>query len=87
MKSIKLQNGTVFVSDGTLTVRLLPNGDCGPSPIMYEVLEWDLRTEPPERWEYLTEGDLQGLPCGGYAKIIAAFAKMNEALGIAPKSY
>jgi hypothetical protein len=23
------------------------------------VLEWDLRTEPPERWEYLSEGDIR----------------------------
>ena len=80
MKGIQVKNGALFVTDGTYTVRLLPDGECGPSPVMYEVLAWDLRTEPPKTWEYLTLSDLQGLPDGGYAKIEAAFAKMHEQL-------
>ena len=83
MKGIRLENRAVFVTDGSMTVRLLPNGECGISPVLYSVLEWDLRTERPDTWEYLTEGELACLPDGGMEKILAAFAKAQEALGIA----
>lgn len=80
MKAIQIVNGALFVSDGTLTVRLLSSGECGPSPVMYEVLEWDLRTERPETWHYLSEGELRALP--SYAKIEAAFQKLYDTLGL-----
>ena len=79
MQAIRVKSGAIFVSDGLFTVRL-SRGVCGPSPIAYEVLEWDLRTEPPENWEYLSEGELMSLPDGGYDKIAAAFARINAAL-------
>ena len=71
MKGIRLSHGAVFVTDGLHTVRLLPSGQCGPSPIAYPVLEWDLRCENPNSWEYLTNGDIEGLD--GYDKIFSAF--------------
>jgi hypothetical protein len=80
MKAIQIAGAALFVSDGTLTVRLLPNGECGPSPIMYEVLEWDLRTEPPETWYHLSERELQALP--DYARIEAAFQTLYDTLGL-----
>jgi hypothetical protein len=82
MKAIKLKNGTVFATDGLLTVRLLPNGECAPSPIAYEVLEWDLRTENPDTWEYLTEADIYALS-GGAGDIIAdTFESVRSTLGL-----
>ena len=76
MKGIRLSHGTVFVTDGLTTIRLLPSGECGASPIAYEVLEWDLRTEPPESWEYLTESDIRALADDGYSKICTALEKI-----------
>ena len=73
MKGIRLSHGVVFVSDGLNTVRLLPDGECGASPITLPALEWDLRTEPPSSWDYLDENDIKNLPDNGYEKIEAAF--------------
>ena len=61
MKGIRLSHGAIFVTDGTHTVRLLPSGKCTVSPISYATLEWDLRTESPSAWEYLTDGDIRSL--------------------------
>ena len=77
MKGIKISHGAIFVYDGLFTVRLSKNGECGSSPISYPVLEWDLRTEHPSTWEYLTERDIRGLPDGGYDKICAEFEKIH----------
>ncbi len=80
MQGIRLSHGAVFVSDGLNTVRLLPDGKCGTSPMTLPALEWDLRTEAPSTWEYLTEDDIKNLPDGGYEKIQAAFARTESVL-------
>lgn len=82
MRGIRLACGTIFVSDGLVTVRLLKSGECEVSPIAYEVVEWDLRTEPPEKWEYITESDLRDLPNGGYDKIRAVLNNTRKILEI-----
>ena len=76
LKGIRLSHGAVFVTDGLFTVRHLPSGECGPSPISYGVLEHDLATEPPDRWDYLTEGEILSLPEG--EKILAAFRSLRD---------
>ena len=81
MKGIRLSHGTVFAYDGRTTVRLLKSGECGVSPIAYEVMEWDLRTEPPESWEYVSEAELRELPDGGYEKLVAVFESVRKILG------
>ena len=78
MQGIRLSFGTVFVTDGLFTIRLLKNGECTLSPITYRNLEWDLRTENPENWEYMTESDIRTLPDGAYEKIKAVFEEMHE---------
>ena len=80
MKGIKLSHGVIFVTDGTYTVRLSKDGTCGVSPILYENLEWDLKTEPPETYEYLTNGDIVNLPDSGYEKIEKVFQEIYEVL-------
>ena len=81
MKGIRLSNGAIFVSDGLITVKLSKDGECGASPIAYEVLEWDLRTEPPNSWEYVSEAELRALPDGAYDRIAAVFDKARKLIG------
>ena len=80
MKGIKLSHGAIFVTDGIHTVRLLKDGRCGISPILYDNVEWDLKTEPPETYEYLTSGDIENLPDGGYEKIKKVFLEIYKVL-------
>lgn len=82
MKGIRLSHGTIFVKDGITTVRLLKSGECGISPISYEVVEWDLRTEPPETWEYISEEEIRALPDGAYEKIAKVIEDVERTLGI-----
>jgi hypothetical protein len=81
MKGIRLSNGAIFVSDGLITVKLSKDGECGASPIAYEVLEWDLRTESPDKWEYVSEAELRALPDGAYDRIAAVFDKVRKLIG------
>ena len=76
MKGIRLSHGAVFVTDGVHTVRLLPSGECGVSPVLYGSLEWELRCEPPHTWDYISEWEIDDLPDGGGEKIRAAFEKI-----------
>ena len=78
MKGIKLSHGAIFVTDGIYTVRLSKDGRCGISPILYNNLEWDLKTERPETYEYLTERDIENLPDGGYEKIKKVFQEIYK---------
>ncbi|MBQ9746908.1 MAG: hypothetical protein IJW21_08825 [Clostridia bacterium] len=78
MKGICLSHGVVFVTDGDYTVRLLPSGECEASPISYNSLEWDLRTEPPDTWDYIWESEIRALPDGGFEKISAALEKIHK---------
>ena len=80
MKGIRLSNGAIFVSDGLITVKLSKDGECGASPIAYEVLEWDLRTESPDKWEYVSEAELRALDDGGYDKICATIKYIRNTL-------
>jgi len=82
MEGIKLNNGTIFITDGLITVRLLASGECGLSPVLYSVVEWDLRTESPDSWEYLTEGEIMNLPNGATEKILAEFSRARSILGL-----
>jgi hypothetical protein len=45
------------------------------------VLEWDLRTEPPDKWEYVSEAELRALPDGAYDRIAAVFDKVRKLIG------
>ena len=58
MRGIRLRHGVFFVEYGGVTVRIKADGTCGLSPITLPALEWDLRTEPPETWDYIFESDL-----------------------------
>ena len=81
MKGIKLAYGTIFVTDGVSTVRVSKNGECDVSPISYSSLEWDLRTENPNSWEYIGEWELKSLPGGVYEKVLSVFEHIRDTLG------
>ena len=80
MNAIKLSHGAIFVTDGLITIRVTKSGEVGLSPITYNNLEWDLRTEPPDKWEYLTQGEIESLP--EFEKITALFEKTRKILKI-----
>ena len=80
MKAIRLKNGVVFVKIEYSTFKVLPDGTCDFSPIMFETLEWDLKTEPPSTWEYLTQGEIYSLPNDAYQKMLEKLQKINDTL-------
>lgn len=82
MQAIKLAHGTVFVTDGKITVRLSKTGECVVSPITFSVLEWDLKNEPLDSYEYLTEGEIFALENDGYNKILQVFEKTKKILKV-----
>ena len=81
MKGIILSSGTIFVTDGLHTLRKTKSTDWQLSPILYQNVEWDLRTEPPDTWDYLTASDIKGLPDGGYEKILALLEDIQAKMG------
>lgn len=81
LKAIRLSHGTVFVTDGVLTVRLLADGKCGISPITYQQLERDMCYESPENWEYLDGTDIRSLPDGAARKILGTFDELKNKYG------
>lgn len=58
MRGIRLRHGVSFVECDGVTLRIKSDGICELSPITLSALEWDLRTEPPETWDYIFESDL-----------------------------
>ena len=69
MKGIQINGGAAFVEHNGITVRI-KNGKCELSPISFCTLEWDLRTEPPQKWDYLTVSDIKGLGSTVYDDIL-----------------
>ena len=58
MRGIRLRHGVSFVECDGVTLRIKSDGICELSPITLSVLEWDLRTEPPDTWDYIFESDI-----------------------------
>ena len=61
MRGISVKNGACFVEVDGITVKISRSGECELSPINFNTLEWDLRTEPPDEWDYLYAGDIEML--------------------------
>lgn len=61
MRGIRLSHGVAFIECDGVTVRIGADGTCGFLPILLPSLEWDLRTEPPETWEYIGESYIDSL--------------------------
>lgn len=82
MKGIKIKNGATFVKCGNVTVRIIGEKKCEISPVMYESLEWELAFEPPDRWDYLSEGEIRALGDDVYYSIIDIARKVDRVLEI-----
>ena len=80
MKAIKLSHGVIFVKKDGVTVKVMPNGEVGLSPILFESLEWDLRTENPSTWEYLLQSDILALGKQTVEKINQVVDHFNKTL-------
>lgn len=82
MKGIRLSHGLIVVYYGGSSFKIRPNGEVSISNIDYHVLEWDLRTERPDSYEYIDEYDIKSLGGGIYEKIIEEKEKIDRILGI-----
>ena len=78
MRAMKLKHGVVFAERDGITLRFL-HGKWEISPIAYDALEWDLRGDGPDAYEYFTESDLRGLGDAEWAEMNALFDKRLEA--------
>ena len=69
MKGIKLSHGAIFVEHNGVTVCVEPDGTCELSSRALSSVEWDLRDEPPRKWDYIYDRDVDALGDGVRAKI------------------
>ena len=79
MIGIMLSHGVLFVKHDGVTIKVR-NGECDVASIMYESLEWDLRTEPPEKWWYVSEAEIMDMDGDIYEKIIKKAEWVNSIL-------
>lgn len=80
MRGIRLSHGVSFIEHDGVTVRIKADGTCGLSPIMLPALEWDLRTEPPETWDYIFDSEIDALGENMRGQIEAVVAKFNKTM-------
>ena len=80
MIGIQIRNGALFVLHEGVTVRVMKDGTCDISPVLFMALEWEMRTEPPTHWEYLSESRIKALDGGVYEKVLAVVSRVNSIL-------
>ena len=78
MKAIRLNSGVIFVEWGGFSTYRYNGEAWEVSPVLYNVVEWELRGEP-DRFEYLTEGDIRAL--AHFDALSALHKKTCEILG------
>lgn len=81
MRGIKLSHGVIFIECEGVPIRINADGKCALSPIQLPSLEWDLRTEPPESWTYITQSDIDSLEEDTRQQIAHIVAEFHEILG------
>ena len=80
MNGIKLKHGTMFVVDDGVTVKISKNGECTISPVLLESLEWDLRTEGLDAYEYIYDADVLEMGEDVYRKVKEISSHVNGVL-------
>ena len=80
MRGIRLNHGVAFVECDGVTVKVSKDGSCELSSVMFPALEWELRTEPPSTYTYLTDGDVDSLGEGVREGIELVVAKLKKTL-------
>lgn len=81
MKGIKLSHGVTFVECDGITIRINADGTCELSPILLSSLEWELRTEPPASWDYLSQSDFDSMVAETRQQIEQIVARFHEIIG------
>ncbi len=81
MRGMQIKNGALFVEWGSLTYRCSEREGWGVSPISFSTLQWDMRSESPERYEYLTVGEILSLD--SYGELKRLHEKNCKLLGLA----
>ena len=81
MRGIKLKHGVIFLEIDGVSIKIKANGEVDLSPILFDSLEWEMRTEPPSEWEYVTEGDIRAMSAGIYEAAKAKADAVNKILG------
>ncbi len=79
IKGIQLKNGVIFVEWGGFSTYRYNGEAWDVSPVLYRVVEWDMRTEGPDAFEYLSEGEIRALPT--FDALYAVHKKTCETLG------
>lgn len=80
MRVIKLRHGVSFVEVDGITIRISKDGKCELLRILLPSLEWDLRTEPPETWDYLYPSDIEALDEDTRKQLEAIVAKFRKTI-------
>ena len=78
MRGIKLNHGVSFIEYDGVTIRINADGTCELSRILLPSLEWDLRTEPPESWDYIYDSDIDSLGENARQKIEETVRKFRD---------
>ena len=81
MRGIKLQHNVAFVEHDGVTVRINADGTCDLSPVLLSALEWELRTEPPKTWTYITDSDIDAFGKDTLQQIERIVAEFHEIIG------
>ena len=79
MRGIQIHGAATFIEHENMTIRVSPDGKCEISPVLFMIVEWDLRTEPPYSWDYLSETQIMAMEHGVYEKVLALVAKAHSA--------
>ena len=82
MRAVKLKHGVIFAERNGITLKFVPEKGWSVSPIMLDVLLWDLRGEGLDAYEYLFESDLRGLGDEAWQKMLQLFEKTEEVFGL-----
>ena len=80
MRAIQVKNGGLFVEWGISTYRYTARSGWTLSPVLYSTLEWDLSSESPDSYEYLTEGDVRALDT--FPALLALHTETAKKLGL-----
>lgn len=79
MRAIRLNHGVIFIDIDGVTVRVSKDGECELSPVLFDTLEWEMSSVHPDKWEYVTDGEIRSLDGGVYER---ARALADETLAL-----
>lgn len=79
IKGMRLKHGVIFVEWGGFSTYRYTKTGWEVSPVLYNVVEWDMRTEGPDAYEFLSESEIRALDT--FEELYAVHKKTCEILG------